>query len=249
MKETACQLKKNRYPFLAGIYRLNKGDYVINETNPTGKLGESYPNVLLKELGELCGFESRITSRSGRRTGATKVAASGASASHQAQFTRHAADPITGSTVLPLYQENTKESANRVTASLLVQPNVLKETGQFFDPEEEEETLAELFDDDDKKPSPEELVLLKKKSKKKKKKSKKKKQKMAIFQQQQQQMMMQQQYMQQQSLMRMSMMPMGMPMMGMPAMGMGMGMPMGNPYASLTQGSSTTDSSTDTEQS
>ena len=249
-KEVGMQEKKGRYPFLAGIYRKNKdGDYVVDENNPTGKLGEHYPNTLLKDLGKLCGFDARITSRSGRRTGATKVGGSGASASHQAMFTRHAADPVTGNSVLPLYQENSKASSNRVTASLLIQPSVLKETGQLFQPEVEEDG-EDVVDEEEKKPSPEELAALKKKAKNKKKKDKKKAKKKAAQQQQMlmQQQFMQQQFMQQQQMLRMMPM-MQMPMMGMPSMGMGMQVPMGQSFPSFTQASSSTDATSDTEES
>jgi len=145
---------KGLAPYKAGIYRLDGKEYKINQYNPAGKLGDNAGNTLVQEFGRICKFEAHVTARSGRRAAATIAGNSGASAFHQAQKTRHKSDPLTGNTVLPLYQEDSHESASRLNQAFFAPDDVLKRTGQY------------LSDGEDKK---------KKKRKKKKKKKKKKK--------------------------------------------------------------------------
>ena len=131
-KALAYQVKMGRTPFQAGVYRLERGSqYNVNQESPVGKFGANYANVVIKGIGTTCDFEVDITARSGRRLCGTVVGGANVSSAHQSLKMRHAEKE--GGTQTHLYQENNKESADRLIKHLECDTDILKKTGQYID--------------------------------------------------------------------------------------------------------------------
>ena len=119
----------------AGVYTLNKKtkQYDIDPVHPYGKFGETYPGTILKEFGERCDFDIKLTGRLLRRTMGFKVGNSGASSLDQSLKTRHSTNGGGRGNMTTLYQETSEVSAGRIVKSLQTKPSVLQSTGLRVD--------------------------------------------------------------------------------------------------------------------